>query len=119
MGAAHAQWYRGKGLDTFCPLGPRLATPGRAFGPRPDLPLVVGLDGGGAAWAVVAGMLASGVVGGALAAYLSDGIISLGSMVGFLTVIGIVLTAAFVAAVGVLSSLDVLRHKPLATLRAE
>jgi CzcA family heavy metal efflux pump len=30
------------------------------------------------------------VVGGALAAYLSDGIISLGSMVGFLTVIGIV-----------------------------
>jgi putative ABC transport system permease protein len=36
-----------------------------------------------------------------------------------LTVIGIVLTAAFVAAVGVLSSLDVLRHKPLATLRAE
>jgi putative ABC transport system permease protein len=36
-----------------------------------------------------------------------------------LTIIGIVLTAAFVAAVGVLSSLDVLRHKPLATLRAE
>ena len=30
------------------------------------------------------------VVGGALAAYISDGIISLGSMVGFLTVIGIV-----------------------------
>jgi CzcA family heavy metal efflux pump len=30
------------------------------------------------------------VIGGALAAYLSDGIISLGSMVGFLTVIGIV-----------------------------
>ena len=30
------------------------------------------------------------VVGGALAAYLGDGIISLGSMVGFLTVIGIV-----------------------------
>jgi CzcA family heavy metal efflux pump len=30
------------------------------------------------------------VVGGALAAYLSDGVISLGSMVGFLTVIGIV-----------------------------
>jgi Cu/Ag efflux pump CusA len=30
------------------------------------------------------------LVGGALAAYLSDGIISLGSMVGFLTVIGIV-----------------------------
>jgi len=37
----------------------------------------------------------------------------------FLTVVGIVLTAVFVAAVGVLSSLDVLRHKPLATLRAE
>ena len=36
-----------------------------------------------------------------------------------LTVTGIVLTATFVAAVGVLSSLDVLRHKPLATLRAE
>ena len=36
-----------------------------------------------------------------------------------LTVTGIVLTAAFVAAVGVLSSLDVLWHKPLATLRAE
>jgi putative ABC transport system permease protein len=32
---------------------------------------------------------------------------------------GIGLTAAFVAAVGVLASLDVLRHKPLATLRAE
>jgi putative ABC transport system permease protein len=36
-----------------------------------------------------------------------------------LTVTGIVATAAFVAAVGVASSLDVLRHKPLATLRAE
>ena len=32
---------------------------------------------------------------------------------------GIALTASFVAAVGVLASLDVLRHKPLATLRAE
>src|SRR5262245_647032 len=32
---------------------------------------------------------------------------------------GVVLTAALVAAIGVLSSLDVLRHKPLATLRAE
>jgi putative ABC transport system permease protein len=36
-----------------------------------------------------------------------------------LTVGGIVVTAIFVAAVGVLASLDVLRHKPLATLRAE
>ena len=36
-----------------------------------------------------------------------------------LTVAGVVLTTVFVAAVGVLSSLDVLRHKPLATLRAE
>jgi hypothetical protein len=36
-----------------------------------------------------------------------------------LTVAGVVLTALFVAAVGVLASLDVLRHKPLATLRAE
>jgi putative ABC transport system permease protein len=36
-----------------------------------------------------------------------------------LTVGGIVATAAFVAAVGVIASLDVLRHKPLATLRAE
>ena len=36
-----------------------------------------------------------------------------------LTVIGIVATALFVAAVGVAASLDVLRHKPLATLRAE
>jgi putative ABC transport system permease protein len=36
-----------------------------------------------------------------------------------LTVGGIVITAVFVAAVGVLASLDVLRHKPLATLRAE
>ena len=34
-------------------------------------------------------------------------------------VAGLVLTAALVAAVGVLSSLDVLRNKPLATLRAE
>ena len=32
---------------------------------------------------------------------------------------GVVLTAILVAAVGVLSSLDVLRNKPLATLRAE
>jgi putative ABC transport system permease protein len=32
---------------------------------------------------------------------------------------GIVLTAALVAAIGVLSSLDVLRNKPLATLRSE
>ena len=36
-----------------------------------------------------------------------------------LTIGGIVLTTIFVAAVGVLASLDVLRHKPLATLRAE
>jgi putative ABC transport system permease protein len=32
---------------------------------------------------------------------------------------GVVATAVLVAAIGVLSSLDVLRHKPLATLRAE
>ena len=32
---------------------------------------------------------------------------------------GVLLTAALVAAIGVLSSLDVLRNKPLATLRAE
>jgi len=37
----------------------------------------------------------------------------------FLTLAGIVGTAAFVAVVGVAASLDVLRHKPLATLRAE
>jgi putative ABC transport system permease protein len=36
-----------------------------------------------------------------------------------LTIGGIVATAVFVAAIGVLASLDVLRHKPLATLRAE
>ena len=36
-----------------------------------------------------------------------------------LTAAGIVLTTLFVAAIGVLASLDVLRHKPLATLRAE
>jgi putative ABC transport system permease protein len=36
-----------------------------------------------------------------------------------ITVTGIVATAVFVAAIGVLASLDVLRHKPLATLRAE
>ena len=36
-----------------------------------------------------------------------------------LTISGIVITSIFVAAVGVLASLDVLRHKPLATLRAE
>jgi putative ABC transport system permease protein len=34
-------------------------------------------------------------------------------------VVGVVATGALVAAIGVLSSLDVLRHKPLATLRAE
>jgi putative ABC transport system permease protein len=36
-----------------------------------------------------------------------------------LTVTGILLTTTFVACIGVISSLDVLRHKPLATLRAE
>jgi putative ABC transport system permease protein len=36
-----------------------------------------------------------------------------------LTVGGIVVTASAVAAIGVLASLDVLRHKPLSTLRAE
>ncbi|HEY6360477.1 MAG TPA: FtsX-like permease family protein [Vicinamibacterales bacterium] len=36
-----------------------------------------------------------------------------------ITMTGIVTTAVFVAAIGVLASLDVLRHKPLATLRAE
>jgi putative ABC transport system permease protein len=37
----------------------------------------------------------------------------------WLTAFGIVLTALFVAAIGVIASWDVLRHKPLATLRAE
>jgi putative ABC transport system permease protein len=32
---------------------------------------------------------------------------------------GVVVTGLLVSAIGVLSSLDVLRHKPLATLRAE
>jgi putative ABC transport system permease protein len=36
-----------------------------------------------------------------------------------LTVAGIGATAVLVAVIGVLASLDVLRHKPLATLRAE
>jgi putative ABC transport system permease protein len=36
-----------------------------------------------------------------------------------ITLAGIVATSALVAAIGVLASLDVLRHKPLATLRAE
>ena len=36
-----------------------------------------------------------------------------------LTLIGIAVTAVFVAVVGVVASVDVLRHKPLATLRAE
>jgi hypothetical protein len=36
-----------------------------------------------------------------------------------LTVAGIGMTAVFVAAIGVLASIDVLRHKPLQTLRAE
>lgn len=36
-----------------------------------------------------------------------------------ITLVGIVSTSALVATVGVLASLDVLRHKPLATLRAE
>jgi putative ABC transport system permease protein len=35
------------------------------------------------------------------------------------TITGIIATAIFVAAVGVLASLDVLRHKPLGTLRSE
>ena len=37
----------------------------------------------------------------------------------WITVIGIATTSILVAAIGVLASLDVLRHKPLATLRAE
>ena len=37
----------------------------------------------------------------------------------WLTLAGIVVTAVLVAAIGVVASLDVLRHKPLATLRAE
>jgi putative ABC transport system permease protein len=36
-----------------------------------------------------------------------------------ITVTGVIATAIFVAAIGVLASVDVLRHKPLATLRAE
>jgi putative ABC transport system permease protein len=36
-----------------------------------------------------------------------------------LTIAGILVTASAVAAIGVLASLDVLRHKPLSTLRAE
>jgi len=36
-----------------------------------------------------------------------------------LTLAGVAATAVLVAAIGVLASLDVLRHKPLATLRAE
>jgi putative ABC transport system permease protein len=36
-----------------------------------------------------------------------------------ITVVGIVATSLLVAAIGVLASVDVLRHKPLATLRAE
>jgi len=36
-----------------------------------------------------------------------------------LTAVGIVVTAVFVAVVGVAASWDVLRHKPLSTLRAE
>jgi putative ABC transport system permease protein len=36
-----------------------------------------------------------------------------------ITLVGILATALLVAAIGVLASLDVLRHKPLATLRAE
>ena len=36
-----------------------------------------------------------------------------------MTLAGVAATAVLVAAIGVLASLDVLRHKPLATLRAE
>jgi putative ABC transport system permease protein len=36
-----------------------------------------------------------------------------------ITITGIVTTAVLVAVIGVLASIDVLRHKPLATLRAE
>jgi putative ABC transport system permease protein len=36
-----------------------------------------------------------------------------------LTIVGVIVTAVFVAAVGVIASWDVLRHKPLSTLRAE
>ena len=36
-----------------------------------------------------------------------------------ITISGIVITAVLVALIGVLASLDVLRNKPLSTLRAE
>jgi putative ABC transport system permease protein len=36
-----------------------------------------------------------------------------------LMAVGVAATAVLVAGIGVVSSLDVLRHKPLATLRAE
>ncbi len=36
-----------------------------------------------------------------------------------ITIIGIIATSILVAAIGVVASIDVLRHKPLATLRAE
>jgi putative ABC transport system permease protein len=36
-----------------------------------------------------------------------------------ITISGIIATSILVAAIGVLASVDVLRHKPLATLRAE
>jgi putative ABC transport system permease protein len=36
-----------------------------------------------------------------------------------ITISGIVATSVLVAAIGVVASIDVLRHKPLATLRAE
>ena len=36
-----------------------------------------------------------------------------------ITITGIIATSILVAAIGVLASVDVLRHKPLATLRAE
>jgi hypothetical protein len=36
-----------------------------------------------------------------------------------IAITGVAATAILVAAIGVLASIDILRHKPLATLRAE
>jgi putative ABC transport system permease protein len=71
----------------------------------------------------VLGLLA-GVVGSLGAVALSWGVSRYALEIAWRPAIGehlagIVATGALVAAIGVLSSLDVLRHKPLATLRAE
>ena len=78
----------------------------------------------GQAWAQLSTGAIAGTVGAMGAIVLSWAVARFGldlpwEPAPLLTIGGIVVTASAVAAIGVIASLDVLRHKPLSTLRAE